>query len=81
VVVPESRLAFARSPASRRLGIMPTYPTTLADLPEFGDQRLQPEAAVDGARQLVLRLVTLPTHSGLSGADLDALEQWVREVR
>jgi hypothetical protein len=79
VLLPE-HWAFALG-AGRSLGIMPTYPSSLADLKGFGEKRLLPYSAVEGARLLVRRLVTLPTHSGLAEADLRALEAWIRGVR
>ena len=65
------------SDAARRLGIMPGYPGTLAELAGFGARAGNGGASFAGARQLVASLVTLPTHSLLSERDLLALERWI----
>jgi len=65
------------SAAAKRLGIMPGYPGTLAELAGFGPRVRNRDAAFPGAHRLVGALVTLPTHSLLSKRDLRALEQWI----
>jgi dTDP-4-amino-4,6-dideoxygalactose transaminase len=77
VLLPESAAAAADGGESRRLGIWPSYPRSLADLPGFGERRLNPQDEVPGARALAQRLVTLPTHGQLQVHDLEALERWV----
>lgn len=65
------------SDAARRLGIMPGYPGTLADLAGFSVRDLNGSAGFPGARRLVASLFTLPTHGLLSERDLRALERWI----
>jgi perosamine synthetase len=77
VLVAESALAAATGTDSRRLGIWRSYPRSLADLPGFGERRLNRDDGVPGARELARRLVTLPTHGQLQGPDLEALERWI----
>ncbi len=63
--------------AARRLGILPGYPIPLARLPGFA-QRLKHQVPTPGADQLAAQLHTVPTHSLLTRADLQRLEQWFR---
>jgi len=65
-----------RSSAARRLGIMPAYPGTLAELQGFGRARNRSER-FPGARKLVASLFTLPTHGRLTQGDVAALERWI----
>ena len=65
------------TPAARRLGIMPGYPQSLADLPGFGERVANRSADFSGARRLAAQLLTLPTHSLLTDRDLAKLEAWV----
>ena len=75
---PEVR-ARAVSRAARRLGIMPSYPRSLADLAPLADRVLNGGARFPGARALAAQLVTLPTHGRLRDDDLLRLEDWIRE--
>jgi perosamine synthetase len=70
----------AERPASRRLGIMPGYPLPLARLPGFGRRCVNATAEFPGATHLAGHLITLPTHSLLTQADLRALRAWIREA-
>jgi hypothetical protein len=63
-------------PAARRLGIWPSYPRSLADLPGFGERRTSAEPCA-GARELAAALVTLPTHGLLQERDRRGLEQLI----
>jgi dTDP-4-amino-4,6-dideoxygalactose transaminase len=60
------------------LGIMPGYPRSLADLDGFRERIGNPADDFAGARLLATHLLTLPTHSRLGDADLQALETWLR---
>ena len=61
--------------AARRLGVGSTYPMTLDRLPEITDRiAFVAPHGYPGARELVARLVTYPTHSGVTGGDRRALE-------
>jgi dTDP-4-amino-4,6-dideoxygalactose transaminase len=73
LAAPGARAA-ADSAEARALGIMPGYPRALCDLPGFGERVLNPGEGYFGARMLAERLVTLPTHSRLSQADMAVLE-------
>ena len=61
-VVLQRTAAGMQTPYYSSLGVMRGYPGTLADLDGFGVRRLNPSDAFAGARLLVERLVTLPTH-------------------
>jgi dTDP-4-amino-4,6-dideoxygalactose transaminase len=52
------------------LGIAPSYPKSLAALPQFAARLNGPERLWDGARTLVHELLTLPTHSRLGAREL-----------
>ncbi len=79
IAAPRARQA-AMAPAARRLGIMPGYPASLADLPVCRTRCINAPADFVGARTLVTRLCTLPTHSRLSEPDCQALEAWLAGV-
>jgi len=69
----------AVSRVARRLGIMPGYPLSLADLGPLAARVLNGGAHFPGARLLAAQLVTLPTHGRLRDDDLLRLEEWIRE--
>ncbi len=70
-----------RSGAARDRGIMPGYPITLPQLPPLASALSSGSAErgrrYPGAERLVGQLVTLPTHSLVSEAELDRLGYWV----
>ncbi len=68
VLVPERLARRLRSPAARRLGVMPGYPATLQDLEGF--RVVAPLPADAAARDLPARLFTLPTHSRVTERDV-----------
>jgi dTDP-4-amino-4,6-dideoxygalactose transaminase len=80
LLLPADAVAAGRTSESRRLGIWPSYPQSLADLPGFGERRLNSEEDFRGARTLAERLVTLPMHSQLRPRDIAALERWINRV-
>jgi dTDP-4-amino-4,6-dideoxygalactose transaminase len=53
-------------------GIAPTYPTTLAALPEMRRRKQSGEEEWPGAESLVRELVTLPVHSRMSPREIEA---------
>ncbi len=77
VLVPALGRERFRSSEARRLGIMPGYPGTLAELRGFGTRAQNAGAAFPGARHLVESLFTLPTHDLLSERDLAQLDRWI----
>jgi len=76
LAAPQARAAAAR-PEARALGIMPGYPVALCDLPGFRERVANPDDRFEGARLLAAGLVTVPTHSLLTPADLARLESWL----
>jgi dTDP-4-amino-4,6-dideoxygalactose transaminase len=60
---------FADQTRAVRLGVMPSYPSTLASLPPVRAQLARVARPLPGAEQLVRELVTLPTHSLLTEGD------------
>lgn len=58
---------------ARGLGVMPSYPKPLFQLPGFSTRCAGEPEKLTGSRELASNLVTLPTHSMLTEADLDAL--------
>ena len=79
ILTSESARASARNGEARDLGIMPGYPSPLADLPVMGDRCVHSIPDLPGARQLSESLCTLPTHSKLAESDLLRLERWISE--
>jgi perosamine synthetase len=77
---PQVAAAVASDPTARRLGVMPGYPRALCDLPGFGERLVNGDELFPGARRLAAELLTLPTHSRLTEADLVALEGWARRT-
>lgn len=63
-----------------RYGIMPGYPSTLADLPRFRPRVVNADEPFTGARTLVEQLITLPTHGLLTPKDFRRIERWVDSV-
>jgi perosamine synthetase len=80
LLVPDHAITVLRDAESRKLGIWPSYPRSLADLPGFGERRLNPQESFPGARQLARQLGTLPVHSQLRPRDLEALEHWIARL-
>jgi dTDP-4-amino-4,6-dideoxygalactose transaminase len=70
----------AESRPERRLGIAPGYPLPLARLPGFASRCVNAAPGFPGATELAEHLITLPTHSLLSAADLRALRRWMAEA-
>jgi len=66
--------------AAARLGVFPSYPRALCDLPGFTARCVNRRGAFPGARLLAARLSTLPTHSRLDDRDLARLEGWIRSA-
>jgi dTDP-4-amino-4,6-dideoxygalactose transaminase len=62
------------APREKALGIVRGYPQALPDLPQIQPARVEQPEHFPGARALARRLLTLPTHSLLTSADLGALE-------
>lgn len=62
------------------LGIAPSYPLSLADLPQLATRRDGPERAWPGAEALVRELVTLPTHSSLRAREVSELAEMLRTL-
>jgi perosamine synthetase len=73
-----SALDTLRSAAARRHGVMPGYPSSLAQL-----QRaiLNPEASFRGAGTLVTECLTLPTHRMVGSRDITAVARMLGRSR
>jgi hypothetical protein len=61
---------FKSLPQALLLGITPSYPLCLGELPQLAGRLSGPERAWSGAQTLVRELVTLPTHSRLEAKQL-----------
>jgi dTDP-4-amino-4,6-dideoxygalactose transaminase len=66
--------------SARRLGVMPGYPSPLAELPALHGRSPDVGAQYPGALLLSERLVTLPTHGKLKERDLTALDAWISQL-
>ncbi|UCG85492.1 MAG: DegT/DnrJ/EryC1/StrS aminotransferase family protein [Gemmatimonadota bacterium] len=74
-IIAEQRAVVALASAqARRLGVMPGYPTALADLTGFRSRCRNQSADFAGARTLAARLFTVPTHSRLTDRDVARLQ-------
>lgn len=63
-----------RDPAlAKRLGIAPSYPLPLPELPQVQELRVHTGVRYPGARQLVHELVTLPIHSLVDDAQREQM--------
>jgi dTDP-4-amino-4,6-dideoxygalactose transaminase len=62
------------------LGIAPSYPRALSELPQVAAIRGRTDGTWPGAWTLVRELVTLPTHSFLSSGDISELCSMTRQV-
>ena len=78
LATPEVR-ALAESRATRALGVMPGYPKALCDLDGFAGRVRNRSDEFTGARRLVGRLITVPTHSLLGTSDVTRLERWIEQ--
>ena len=61
---------------ARSLGIYPSYPKALDQLPGMAERVMVGTGSFPGARELTQRLLTLPTHSAMGAADLQAIIAW-----
>jgi dTDP-4-amino-4,6-dideoxygalactose transaminase len=62
--------AFRSASHALALGIAPSYPRSLAQLPQVEARRKGSETSLPGAQTLVRELITLPTHSRLEPREL-----------
>lgn len=70
VRVPKGMASFRDAPRALHLGITPSYPISLAELPQLAGRLVGPETAWAGAQTLVRELVTVPTHSRLGAKEI-----------
>lgn len=78
--VPRGMAGFRSQLRALQLGVAPSYPIALADLPQLAALRDGKERAWPGAETLVRELVTLPTHSQLSSRDRTEVAGIVRKL-
>jgi len=71
LLLPKQLGGLGEDPEAGRLGIMPGYPVSLPLLPGSPF----PTAEAPGAKQLVARLITLPTHSRLNENDFGQIRR------
>jgi dTDP-4-amino-4,6-dideoxygalactose transaminase len=72
--------AFNSPSRALALGIAPSYPRALSDLPQIAAMRERTEASWPGAQTLVRELVTVPTHSLLSSWDTSEIHRMMRQL-
>jgi dTDP-4-amino-4,6-dideoxygalactose transaminase len=63
-------------PRARALGIYPGYPKVLDELPGMTERVAERVGDLSGSKELVERLITLPTHSAVHDADVQRLVAW-----
>lgn len=71
--LPKGMDSLADAKRARRLGIAPTYPAPIGELAAVKPRLSATQESFSGARELARTLITAPTHSRVSAADLDAL--------
>ncbi|HEY4130218.1 MAG TPA: DegT/DnrJ/EryC1/StrS family aminotransferase [Gemmatimonadaceae bacterium] len=69
MLIPTDRGAPARNELARKVGMVASYPKTLAELPAVRQRLVSPERSYPGAERLSREVVTLPTHSRLDERD------------
>ena len=79
-ILVEDARRIAATGEGQRLGIRGAYPRLLPDLTELRGQLVFPTSDYPGGRQLLQRLLTLPTHSLLREADLRDIGRLVRRA-
>ncbi len=77
LLVPPALRPLANGRAAQRLGIIGGYPTPLSAVAALRSRCVNAEDGFEGAQALAEGLVTLPTHSLLAEAELQAIEAWV----
>ncbi len=76
VLKPLGELPGDQLAAGAKLGVVPSYPTTLLQVPAFRDVADRLDRPMPGAEELARRLLTFPTHSMVTAGDLERLERW-----
>jgi dTDP-4-amino-4,6-dideoxygalactose transaminase len=71
-------LPVMRSEAAARLGILPSYPVSLADLPAFAERVVNRGEEFAGARKLAQRLVTVPVHGLVTAKDQQRIIEFLK---
>jgi perosamine synthetase len=64
----------------REVGIVasPSYPTSIGDIPGIASYLAPDQGPCPGARSIATRILTLPTHSGVTPRDLDVMVRIIR---
>ena len=64
----------------REAGIVasPSYPTSIGDIPGIAQYLAPDQAPCPGARSIATRILTLPTHSGVTPRDLEVMVRIIR---
>jgi dTDP-4-amino-4,6-dideoxygalactose transaminase len=68
--------ALGRDSRARSLGIYPSYPKSLVELPGMAERLTERTEGFPGARELTERLLTLPTHSAVHAVDMQRIVAW-----
>ena len=66
--------------ALREAGIVasPSYPTSIGDIPGIATYLAPDQEPCPGARSIATRILTLPTHSGVTQRDLEVMVRIIR---
>ena len=72
--------SFPNAQRALRLGITPSYPVSLAALPQLAGRIVAPYGVWPGAQTLVRELVTVPTHSRLRAHEVSEIIGILRTV-
>jgi dTDP-4-amino-4,6-dideoxygalactose transaminase len=80
VRLPRGMATFNSPSRALALGIAPSYPRALSELPQLAVISESTETSWPGAQTLVRELVTLPTHSRLRPGDAEEISEVLRSV-
>ena len=60
------------------IGAHPSYPTSIADIPGIGLHLAHDQEACPAAREIAARVLTLPTHPGVTSHDIELMVDGIR---
>ena len=81
IKLPRGMASFGDPAGALRLGVAPSYPTTIGELGQVAGRLSGTDGPWPGAAALVRELVTLPTHSQLTMREREELVPMLKEIR
>jgi hypothetical protein len=81
IKLPRGMASFGDPARALRLGVAPTYPTSIGALGQIAGRLVESKGRWPGAEALVRQLVTLPTHSQLKAREREELVPMLKGTR